>query len=117
MSTHHTIDYIELPATDMQASTAFYTQAFGWAFEDWGPNYQAFKDAGLDGGLRKDDGPVSTGGTLMIIYSDDLAISEAAVTAAGATITARHTFPGGARFHFLDPAGNDVAVWTKTSLE
>lgn len=113
MSTHNKIDYIELPATDMQASTAFYTAAFGWAFEDWGPNYQAFKDAGLDGGLRKEDAPAQRGGTLMIIYSDDLAASEAAVTKAGAEIVHRETFPGGSRFHFLDPAGNEVAVWRK----
>lgn len=113
MSTHHTIDYIELPATDMAASTVFYRAAFGWSFEDWGPNYQAFKDAGLEGGLRKQDAVPAQGGTLMILYSDDLAVSEAAIVAAGGKITARHDFPGGSRIHTLDPGGNDIAVWTK----
>lgn len=114
MSIHHKIDYIELPATDMQASTAFYATAFGWSFADWGPNYQAFKDAGLEGGLRKEDARAIKGGTLMIIYSDDLKASEAAVSQAGAEIIHREDFPGGSRFHFLDPAGNEVAVWRKS---
>lgn len=113
MSRHHKIDYIELPATDMAASTAFYRAAFGWEFEDWGPNYQAFKDAGLDGGLRKEDAAPPVGGTLMILLSEDLAASEAAIVAAGGKITARHDFPGGSRIHTLDPAGNEIAIWTK----
>lgn len=113
MPTHHTIDYIELPAHDMAASTAFYRAAFGWSFEDWGPGYQAFKDAGLDGGLRLEAGAPPQGGTLMILYSDDLAVSEAAIVAAGGEITARHEFPGGARIHTLDPGGNEIALWTK----
>jgi predicted enzyme related to lactoylglutathione lyase len=111
--THHKIDYAELPATDMEAAKAFYGQAFGWAFDDWGPEYQAFKDAGLDGGLRKVDAAPPRGGSLVIVYSDDLEATEAAVTGAGGEITERHEFPGGRRFHFLDPVGNELAVWTK----
>ena len=113
MSTHHAIDYIELPASDMAASTAFYRAAFGWSFEDWGPNYQAFQGAGLDGGLRLDATPPPRGGTMMIIFSSDLPASEASVVAAGGEIIARHDFPGGSRFHTLDPAGNEIAIWTK----
>lgn len=109
---HHTWDYVELPVTDMAAAKAFYGAVFGWSFEDWGPDYAAFVDAGLDGGMERKDTPSTRGGPIPIIYSDDLDASEAAVRDAGGVIVARYTFPGGERFHFTDPAGNEVAVWT-----
>ncbi len=113
MSTHHHIDYVELPVTDMTAAKDFYGAAFGWNFEDWGPEYQALKGCGLEGGLRKVDAGPPRGGTLLILFSNDLDASERAVTEAGGEITERHDFPGGRRFHFLDPVGNELAVWTK----
>lgn len=112
---HHRWHYIELPVTDLAAAKAFYSQVFGWSFEDWGPEYCAFIDAGLDGGLARTDVPPTRGGPIPIVYSDDLAASEAAVIAAGGVIVARHDFPGGTRFHFTDPAGNELAVWTQVS--
>jgi len=105
------IDYNELGATDLDASKAFYAAAFGWTFLDYGPDYAAFENAGLDGGLRRED-TVTPGGCLMILKADDLEAAETRVVAAGAEITERHEFPGGRRIHFRDPAGNELAIWT-----
>jgi predicted enzyme related to lactoylglutathione lyase len=106
------IDYIELGATDMAASKTFYTAAFGWPFQDWGSDYASFEDGRLAGGLRQED-EVVRGGPLVILYAVDLEATEAAVRAAGGTIVQEiFSFPGGRRFHFLDPAGNELAVWS-----
>lgn len=107
------IDYVELPATDLAAMKAFYGAAFGWTFEDWGPEYMAFSNAGLEGGFRKTDAAPPRGGALVILHADDLAVAEKAVADAGGEIIERHEFPGGRRFHFADPSGNELAVWTK----
>jgi uncharacterized protein len=113
MSSHHTVDYFELPVMEILGAKAFYNAAFGWTFKDYGADYAEIQGAGLAGGLRVVTAPPRTGGPLVILYSDDLAQSELAVTAAGATIVARHEFPGGKRFHFVDPGGCELAVWTK----
>lgn len=113
MATHHRFDFIEIPATALAAAKKFYGEVFGWTFQDWGDDYADIQGAGLSGGLRKVDAAPARGGTLAIIYSDDLPASEAAVTRAGGTITERHEFPGGRRFHFVDPSGAELAVWTK----
>jgi predicted enzyme related to lactoylglutathione lyase len=113
MSTHHHLDFVELPVTDVAAAKAFYAKAFGWSFVDYGPDYADLQGAGLSGGLKKVDARPPRGGALVILYSTDLAASERAVTQAGAQVVERHEFPGGRRFHFLDPAGNELAVWTK----
>jgi uncharacterized protein len=114
MPRHHTVDFFEIPVLEMAGVKAFYSAAFGWSFTDWGAEYADIEGAGLAGGLRLvTEAPQSAGGPLVIIYSDDLAASERAVTAAGATVTARHEFPGGKRFHFVDPTGCELAVWTK----
>ena len=107
------IDYIELPASDFAAMKAFYGTAFGWTFEDWGPDYMAFSNAGLEGGFRRSETAPPRGGALVVLYSDDLAQAEAAVSDAGGTVTEHHEFPGGRRFHFTDPSGNELAIWTK----
>lgn len=110
--TNNHLDYIELAAEDLGAAKAFYGQAFGWTFQDWGPDYVSFEGAGLDGGIRGGETPVQ-GSTLVILYADDLEGAENRVTEAGGEITERHEFPGGRRFHFRDPAGNVLGVWTK----
>lgn len=106
------IDYVEFPATDLARVKAFYTAAFGWSFEDWGPEYASFADGRLSGGFRKAD-TVATGGPLVILYAIDLEDAVRRVTEAGGRIvTPTFSFPGGRRFHFADPDGNVLAVWT-----
>lgn len=117
---HHKFNYIELPATDMAAMKAFYGAVFGWTFIDYGPDYASFQGAGLDGGFDADPEVVggrkpSTNGALVILYSDDLKASESQIHQAGGTISVEpFDFPGGRRFHFTDPSGNELAVWTTT---
>ena len=108
------IDYVELTVTDFERAKTFYGSAFGWAFEDRGDDYVAFSRAGLEGGFSKAEAPSPRGGVLVVLYADDLEAAETAVEAAGGTIVERLRFPGGRRFHFTDPSGNELAVWTKT---
>ena len=108
------IDYIELPVTDIAAAKAFYGKAFDWSFQDWGPEYASFSEAGLEGGFRLSQEPPPRGGALVILYAEDLEAAEKAVVDAGGNIVERHDFPGGRRFQFTDPTGNELAVWTKT---
>lgn len=106
------IDYVELPGGDMAATKAFYAQAFGWAFQDYGPDYQAFNE-GLDGGFHT-EATAPRKPPLVILYAHDLEAMEARVKAAGGVIsTPIFSFPGGRRFHFQDPAGNELAVWSE----
>jgi predicted enzyme related to lactoylglutathione lyase len=105
------IDYNELPVTDMAVAKTFYANAFGWKFIDYGPTYAAFENAGLDGGLRLDTA-TTRGGSLIILQADDLEAAEARVAKADGEIISRENFPGGRRFNFLDPVGNELAVWS-----
>ncbi len=108
---HHHIDYVELPATDLEATKHFYAAAFGWTFQDWGSAYAGFSGAGLDGGFTTES-PAGDGGLLVVLFSDDLEASRAGVAAAGGVIVRDiFSFPGGRRFHFADPNGNVLAVW------
>ncbi len=112
--THHNnrIDYIEFPATDMAATKAFYAAAFGWEFTDYGPDYVAFDDGQLSGGFTS-DASVSAGGPLVILFSTALEKTLATVEKSGGRISKPiFEFPGGRRFHFLDPNGNELAVWS-----
>ena len=109
------IDYVELPAKGaVAACKRFYGEAFGWDFTDYGDAYSAFEGAGVDGGLNGEpDGPGGLEAPLVVLYAHDLEAMEATVRAAGASIVAPiFAFPGGRRFHFEDPAGNVLAVWT-----
>lgn len=115
---HHKINYIEFPATDIARAKQFYATVFGWSFQDWGPEYISFDagSAGIDGGFRKANAEENTGnGTLLIVlYSTDLKATEAAIVAAGGSITVPiFEFPGGRRFHFADSVGNVLAVWSE----
>lgn len=97
---------------------AFYTKAFGWSYQDYGPTYAAITGAGVDGGFDGNAGArkPSDQGALIVLYSDDIATSEQAVKAAGGRISVEiFDFPGGKRFHFVDPSGNELAVWTPTA--
>lgn len=106
------IDYVEFAAADLAAVKTFYGDAFGWEFQDWGPEYVSFSGAGVEGGFNAVETPV-VGTTLVILYADDLEATEARVVAAGGEVTERHEFPGGRRFHFRDPGGNVLGVWTE----
>jgi uncharacterized protein len=106
------IDYIELPATRVAETKRFYSKAFGWKFTDYGPDYTSFEDGRLNGGFHKVD-QLTAGGVLVVIFAVDLAAAEARVRQAGGTIVKPiFSFPGGRRFHFADPSGNELAVWS-----
>jgi uncharacterized protein len=114
LHTHHAIDYVEIIVTDIDAAKAFYAAAFGWSLVDYGPDYAGIQGDGKEmGGLRRDS-EVRPGGPLVILYSEDLERSAEAVEAAGGKILEPiYSFPGGRRFHFADPAGNELAVWSE----
>jgi predicted enzyme related to lactoylglutathione lyase len=106
------IDNIEFNVADIARSKAFYGQAFGWTFTDFGPTYTEFNDGRLTGGFTTGE-PVRPGGPLIILYADDLDGVQASLVQAGATISRQtFSFPGGRRFHFVDPDGYELAVWT-----
>ena len=106
------VDYIEFPATDIAKTKAFYAGVFGWKFTDYGPDYTSFEDGRLAGGFFRTD-TVTTGGPLVVIYAADLAGTQTKVQAAGGAIVKEIiSFPGGRRFHFTDPGGNELAVWS-----
>ena len=113
MHNHHTIDYIEIAVTDLDAAKAFYAAAFGWSLVDYGPDYAGIQGDGKEMGGQRRDSEVRAGGPLVIVYSEDLERSAEAVEAAGGKILEPiYSFPGGRRFHFTDPAGNELAVWS-----
>ncbi|QCI69368.1 VOC family protein [Phreatobacter stygius] len=106
------IDNIEFNVSDIARSRAFYGAAFGWSFTDYGPTYCEFTDGRLTGGLTT-GGPVRPGGPLVILYADDLAETQARLEALDAPIVKPvFSFPGGRRFHFQDPDGYELAVWS-----
>jgi predicted enzyme related to lactoylglutathione lyase len=106
------IDYIEFPATDIPSTKAFYNQVFGWEFQDYGPDYISFHDGRIAGGFTTDS-TVSPDGVLVVIYSTDLNGIESKIrTAGGSIVREQFDFPGGRRFHFSDPNGNILAVWS-----
>jgi predicted enzyme related to lactoylglutathione lyase len=114
MHVHHAIDYIEISVDDVSAAKRFYGGAFGWEFNDYGPDYAGIKGADREmGGLRKDPG-AARGTPLVVLYSRDLEATLAKVREAGGKIVKEpFGFPGGRRFQFSDPSGNELAVWTE----
>lgn len=107
------IDYVEFPSTGIAEVKRFYSQAFGWGWTDYGPDYAAFDNAAVDGGFIHDavEAPAKP---LVVLYAHDLEAMAARVTAAGGTIVKPiFSFPGGRRFHFTDPSGNELAVWSE----
>ncbi|MBS2937830.1 VOC family protein [Nocardioides sp. J2M5] len=116
-SVHHTIDYVEINVSDLAASRAFYEQAFGWLFNDYGPTYAGIRAASGDGevGGLNAAGTPGPGGPLVMLFSDDLDATRAGIEAAGGTITTPpHEFPGGRRLEFADPSGNVLGVWASS---
>ena len=107
------IDYIELPASDIAKTKDFYQSVFAWKFEDYGPDYTSFFDGRLGGGFNRLNPPPGKG-ILLVIYSSDLAMAQKKIIAAGGMIVKdTFSFPGGRRFHFTDPNGSELAVWSE----
>ncbi len=116
MNEHEKINYVEYPAKDIAATKRFFETAFGWTFVDYGPDYAAFSNQGLDGGFFRSDLSSSSknGAALIVFYSQKLEATEVKVKKAGGIITKEiFSFPGGRRFHFIEPSGNEFAVWSE----
>jgi hypothetical protein len=115
MKQHEKLNYVEFPASRPERTRAFFSQAFGWRFEEFGPDYCAFSGAGLDGGFYRSQlySTTRNGAALLVFYSEDLEATLARVEAAGGRIEKPvFDFPGGRRFHFCEPSGNEFAVWS-----
>lgn len=107
------MDYIEFRATDIEETKKFYSEIFGWKFTDYGPDYTSFSDGRLQGGFRSVETVVG-GGPLVVLYALNLEEVEAAIRSKGGRIVQEtFEFPGGRRFHFTDPNGNELAVWSE----
>ncbi len=106
------IQYVEFKANDLDAIKEFYSKAFGWSFTDYGPTYVAFSDSGLEGGFEKTDHKIING-ALVVLYHHNLGkIKNTIIRLNGKITKDTFSFPGGRRFHFIDPAGNELAVWS-----
>ena len=111
---HHAIDYIEFSVRDMAKSKQFYSDCFGWKFNDYGPDYAGIVGEGREVGGFRVDSSVTTGGPLVVLFSNHLDSTLEKIKAAGGRIVkAPFAFPGGRRFHFVDPSGNELAVWSE----
>ena len=118
MNEHEKLNYVEFSASNISETKSFFSSAFGWSFEDFGPDYTAFSGEGLDGGFFKSDQASSTnnGAALLIFYSNNLYATLAKVERLGGKIVKPvFSFPGGHRFHFTEPSGNEFAVWSDAS--
>jgi len=106
------INYIEFYANNIETAKQFYTTVFDWKFQDYGPKYTAFSSSGLEGGFEKTDQPI-VNGALIVLFHDNLEVVKNKVIEAGGKISVDiFSFPGGKRFQFIDPTGNELAVWT-----
>ncbi len=117
---HEKINYVEFPSKNLEITKAFFSTVFDWCFEDYGLDYTAFTNAGLDGGFFKSNTSSTTenGATLIVFYSEDLERTQSNIESAGGTVTKPvFSFPGGHRFHFADPNGNEYAVWSDKKQE
>lgn len=115
MNEHEKLNYVEFPAIDLSATKAFFEAAFGWHFVDYGPEYTAFSGQGLDGGFFKSDQYCRTdkGSALLVFFSQQLENTlDKVKEAGGSVIKPIFSFPGGRRFHFTEPSGNEFAVWS-----
>jgi predicted enzyme related to lactoylglutathione lyase len=115
MTSQDKIDYIEIPAKDPQRARDFFSGLFGWAFEDYGPDYCSFNDGRIYGGFYRSDAvvAVAAGAPLIVYYRENLEEATQKVEELGGAISkAIFSFPGGHRFHFTDPNGNEYAIWS-----
>ncbi len=112
------IDYVEIPVTDPARARDFFVALFGWECQEWGDDYVSFSDGRLEGGFRRADAAAPANGVLVVFYSHDLERALARVVELGARISQEiFSFPGGRRFHFIDPVGNEYAFWSAAGAE
>ncbi len=108
------INYIEFKSTNLEATKSFYSKAFGWTFTDYGPDYTAFENSGISGGFEKTNESIDKG-VLVVLHHEDLeAIKQQIIKLGGQISVDIFSFPGGKRFQFIDPSGNELAVWCET---
>ena len=120
MNNHEKINYIEFPAKDFDATKDFYSSVFGWSFVDYGPEYMSFDESGFAGGfyLSELKSSKEQGAALIVFYSKNLPNTQSKIESAGGSIIIpTFSFPGGERFHFSDPNGNEFAVWSDQNIE
>ena len=114
MLEHEKLNYLEFPTRDLAVTKAFFGNAFGWIFTDYGEEYTAFDNQGLEGGFFKSEkvSRSEAGATLAIFFSEDLAATQAKVERFGGKINQQiFDYPGGRRFHFIEPGGSEFSVW------
>jgi len=115
MSVENRIDYVEIPVTSLHLAREFFAAMFGWSFQEWGDDYMSFNDGRIEGGFRRATEPAPASGVLVIFFSTDLERDYDRVQELGATISEPiFPFPGGRRFHFVDPTGSEFAIWSAT---
>ena len=115
MTNHEKINYLEYAAKDIDATKRFFSDVFGWVFTDFGAEYTAFDNQGLEGGFYRADlnSDSNKGAALTVFFSNDLEITQNKITEHGGKIIKPiFEFPGGRRFHFTEPSGNEFAVWS-----
>lgn len=116
MTAENKIDYIEIPAQDLPSVQRFFETLFGWKFESYGADYCSFNDGRIAGGFYRSEAraTVAAGSALIVFYNADLESAVARVKQSGGRITRDiYSFPGGRRFHFEDPSGNEYATWSE----
>ena len=111
MQNNH-VDYIEFKSNNLEKTKAFYTEVFKWKFTDYGTTYTSFEESGVAGGFEQSEKPI-VNGVLVVLYHENLEAVTDKIKSAGGKITKDiFSFPGGKRFHFTDPSGNELAVWS-----
>jgi len=111
-SNNNHINYVEFKAKNLEKIKDFYSEAFHWTFTDYGSNYVAFSDSGLEGGFEQSEEAI-VNGVLVVLYHENLDEIKNNILSSGGKISLDiFSFPGGRRFHFIDPSGNELAVWS-----
>jgi len=106
------ISYIEFKANDLEKIKEFYNKSFDWTFTDYGPTYMAFSDSGLEGGFEKTENEIINGALVVLYHTNLDLIKNKIIKLSGEISKDIFSFPGGRRFHFIDPTGNELAVWS-----
>ena len=107
------INYIEFKATNLEIIKSFYSSCFQWKFTDYGPDYTSFSESGLFGGFEKSSSKITNGALVVLYHSDLEIIKEKIISEGGRIIKEIFSFPEGQRFHFADPSGNELAIWSE----